>query len=71
VCSSEIARLLKPGGCVQVADICVEKPVRETALGDTDLWTGWIAGACLCRVGTVIIGGGLLDVEVGLILGPC
>jgi SAM-dependent methyltransferase len=36
----EIARVLKPGGRVQVADICVEKPVPAAALGDIDLWTG-------------------------------
>ena len=36
----EIARVLKPGGRVQVADICVERPVPESALGDIDLWTG-------------------------------
>jgi arsenite methyltransferase len=36
----EIARVLHPGGRVQVADICVERPVPESALGDIDLWTG-------------------------------
>ncbi len=36
----EIARVLKAGGRVQVADICVERPVPEAALGDIDLWTG-------------------------------
>lgn len=36
----EIARVLKPGGRAQIADICVEKPVPESALGDIDLWTG-------------------------------
>ena len=36
----EIARVLKPGGRVQVADICVERPVPEAALKDIDLWTG-------------------------------
>ena len=36
----EIARVLKPGGRVQIADICVEKPVPEEALKDIDLWTG-------------------------------
>jgi len=36
----EIARVLKPGGRAQIADICVEKPVPESALRDIDLWTG-------------------------------
>jgi arsenite methyltransferase len=36
----EIARVLKPGGRVQIADICVEKRVPESALKDIDLWTG-------------------------------
>jgi arsenite methyltransferase len=37
---SEIARVLKPGGRVQVADICVELEVPEPARHDIDLWTG-------------------------------
>ncbi len=36
----QIARALQPGGRVQVADICVERPVPESALRDIDLWTG-------------------------------
>ena len=36
----EIHRILKPGGRMTVADICVEKPVPESALKDIDLWTG-------------------------------
>jgi arsenite methyltransferase len=36
----EIFRVLKPGGRMTIADICVEKPVPESALKDIDLWTG-------------------------------
>ena len=36
----EIYRILKPGGRMTIADICVEKPVPEGALKDIDLWTG-------------------------------
>lgn len=36
----EIARILRPGGRMTIADICVEKPVPQEALGDIDLWTG-------------------------------
>ena len=36
----EISRVLKPGGWMTIADICVERPVPEGALKDIDLWTG-------------------------------
>lgn len=36
----EIARVLRPGGRAQIADIYVEKPVPEGARRDIDLWTG-------------------------------
>jgi len=36
----EIARIMRPGGRMMVADICVNKPVPEEALRDIDLWTG-------------------------------
>lgn len=36
----EIRRILKPGGRMTIADICVEKPVPAGALKDIDLWTG-------------------------------
>lgn len=36
----QIFRALKPGGRIQIADICVDRPVPEGALKDIDLWTG-------------------------------
>ena len=36
----QICRVLKPGGRMTVADICLERPVPEEALRDIDLWTG-------------------------------
>jgi SAM-dependent methyltransferase len=36
----EMARVLKPGGRLQVADILVQKPVSEKAKERIDLWTG-------------------------------
>lgn len=36
----EVHRILKPGGRMTIADICVEKSVPEGALKDIDLWTG-------------------------------
>ncbi len=36
----EIHRVLRPGGRMMIADICVQKPVPAGALRDIDLWTG-------------------------------
>ncbi len=36
----EVARMLRPGGRMMIADICIEKPIPESALHDIDLWTG-------------------------------
>lgn len=36
----EIARVLKPGGRVQMADSVVHKPVPQEAKDDIDLWSG-------------------------------
>ncbi len=33
-------RILKPGGCLQVGDILVEREVPNSALDDISLWTG-------------------------------
>jgi SAM-dependent methyltransferase len=36
----EIARVLKPGGRVQIADIVIGEILPDSALRDIDLWTG-------------------------------
>jgi arsenite methyltransferase len=36
----EIVRALKPGGRIQIADVCVEVEVPEEARRDIDLWKG-------------------------------
>jgi ubiquinone/menaquinone biosynthesis C-methylase UbiE len=36
----QIFRVLRPGGRVTLADICLERPVPEAALRDIELWTG-------------------------------
>ena len=37
---AEMARVLKPGGRLQMGDIAVDRPVPEDAKRDIDLWTG-------------------------------
>lgn len=37
---SEMSRVLKPGGRIQIADILVQKAVPESAKEDISLWTG-------------------------------
>jgi SAM-dependent methyltransferase len=37
---AEIARVLKPGGRAQIADIVIGEVLPDSALGDIDLWTG-------------------------------
>ena len=37
---SEIARVLKPGGRLMLADIALDKPLPEAAIKNIDLWAG-------------------------------
>ena len=37
---AELARVLRPGGRLQVGDLLVDKPVPESAKAKIDLWTG-------------------------------
>jgi len=44
---AEIARVLKPGGRLQISDISLAKPVSEKARSDPKLWAECVVGAVL------------------------
>ena len=37
---SEVARVLRPGGRIQLADVTIQRPVSEEGKRNIDLWTG-------------------------------
>jgi arsenite methyltransferase len=37
---SEIVRVLRPGGRIQLADVTIQQPVSEEGQRNIDLWTG-------------------------------
>lgn len=42
---AEIARVLKPGGRLQIADIALDNPVSENSRADPRLWAECVVGA--------------------------
>lgn len=42
---TEVARVLRPGGRLAIADIVTEQPLTDAIVGDADLWASCIGGA--------------------------
>lgn len=63
---AEIARILRPGGRLQFADIAIGRTVPREARCNIDLWTDCIAGGLsVDDWRAAMAGAGLVDVEVG------
>ena len=61
---AEIARVLKPGGRLQISDISLATPVSETSRADPKLWSECVVGAVVEDNYVTMLGTAGLDVEV-------
>jgi SAM-dependent methyltransferase len=61
---AEIARLLKPGGRVQISDISLAKPVSEKSRADPKLWAECVVGAVVEDDYVAMLRAAALNVEV-------
>jgi SAM-dependent methyltransferase len=62
---SEMHRVLRPGGRIQLADIVLERAVSDESKRDISLWTGCIAGGLLeDELHNLVVGAGFIDVEL-------
>jgi SAM-dependent methyltransferase len=61
---AEIARVLKPGGLLQIADIALRVPVSEQSRGDPRLWAECVVGAIVEDDYIFLLRTAGLDVEV-------
>jgi SAM-dependent methyltransferase len=60
----EIARVLKPGGRLQIADIALRVPVSDTSRADPRLWAECVVGAIVEEDYVSMLQASGLDVEV-------
>jgi SAM-dependent methyltransferase/TusA-related sulfurtransferase len=61
----EMARVLKPGGRLQIGDLIVQKAVPTSAKQKIELWTGCIAGAVLeSELHATVIKAGFVDFDI-------
>ncbi len=62
---AEMARVLRPGGRLQAADIVLERAVPEGSKEDVSLWTGCIAGGLLApELEALVHEAGFVEVEI-------
>ena len=61
---AEIARVLKPGGRLQIADIALENPVSDKARADPKLWAECVVGAVVENDYVALLRDAGLDVAV-------
>lgn len=61
----EMARVLKPNGRLQIADILVRKPVPLEAKQKAELWTGCIAGALMKdELRVIVANAGFVELKI-------
>lgn len=62
---AEIARVLRPGGCLYLADVVVQRELTLEARNDPDLWAACVAGALWePELNELAVGAGLRDCRV-------
>jgi arsenite methyltransferase len=62
---AEMHRVLRPGGCLQLADIVLGRPVSNGAKQDVSLWTGCIAGGLpRAELAALVAEAGFSDVHI-------
>jgi SAM-dependent methyltransferase len=61
---AEIARVLRPGGRLQISDIALRDPVSEKSRADPQLWAECVVGAVVEEDYLTLLGEAGLNVEI-------